>query len=203
MTVNGTPASGDSFSVAPAGKASVFSTLSNLIGTLSSGTLTTAQLATQIGGALQQIDGAINQFSTVSASVGARLNSVTASQSTGQAEQTDLKGSISQISDTDYAAAITRLSSEQITLQAAQESYASIAKLVSSTTCRDSHFAARRGASREVPSIFSGSRPPGSSCHRDTDTGVEREAVNEAATTARRTGVRRLNETSGVIRQCH
>jgi flagellar hook-associated protein 3 FlgL len=129
VTVNGTPASGDSFSIATAGKASVFSTLSNLIGTLSSGTQTTGQLATQIGGALQQIDGAINQFSTVSASVGARLNSVTASQSTGQAEQTDLKGSISQISDTDYAAAVTRLSSEQITLQAAQQSYALIAKL--------------------------------------------------------------------------
>jgi flagellar hook-associated protein 3 FlgL len=129
VNLSGTPATGDTFSVTAAGKASVFSTLSNLVNTLSSTSLNSAQIASQVGSALQQIDGAINQFSTVSASVGARLNSIGTTQTAGQAQQTDLKASISQISGTDYAAAVTALSTEQVTLQAAQQSYALIAKL--------------------------------------------------------------------------
>jgi flagellar hook-associated protein 3 FlgL len=128
VTLSGIPANGDTFTVAPAGKASAFSALSNLIGALS-GSGNSAQVTSQVGGAMQQIDNAITQFSTVSASVGARLNAVSSAQSTGQTEQTNLQGSISQISDTDYAAAVTQLSTEQIALQAAQQSYALIAKL--------------------------------------------------------------------------
>jgi flagellar hook-associated protein 3 FlgL len=61
--------------------------------------------------------------------VGARINSITASQSTAQAVQTSLTASVSQLSDVDYAAAITQLNTEEVSLQAAQLSYASIAKL--------------------------------------------------------------------------
>jgi flagellar hook-associated protein 3 FlgL len=128
VAITGTPAAGDQFTVAKAGTASAFSTLSGLINTLNS-TTSPAQLATQIGGALQQIDGAITNFSNVSASVGARLNSVTSTQTAAQSLQTDLQTSISQLSDTDYAAAVTQLSTQELSLQAAQESYASIAKL--------------------------------------------------------------------------
>ena len=129
VTLSGTPAAGDRFTVAAAGKASVFSTLSNLATALSSPTLTSAQITTRIGRALQQIDNAINQFSSVSASAGARLNSLATAQAAGQTTQTDLKSSISQLADTDYASAVTQLSTEQVTLQAAQQSYALIAKL--------------------------------------------------------------------------
>jgi flagellar hook-associated protein 3 FlgL len=43
--------------------------------------------------------------------------------------QTQLQGTVSQRADTDYAAAVTRLSTQELALQAAQQSYASIAKL--------------------------------------------------------------------------
>lgn len=129
VAITGTPAAGDQFTVAKAGTASAFSTLSGLISTLKSTTLSSAQIATQIGGALQQIDGSISNLNNVSASVGARLNSITSSQSSAQSVQTNLTTSISQLSDVDYAAAITRLNTEELSLQAAQESYASIAKL--------------------------------------------------------------------------
>jgi len=129
VTITGTPAAGDQFTVAKAGTASAFSTLSSLVTTLSSGTLSTAQLTTQIGGALEQVDAAITNLNNVSASVGARLNSITSSQSSAQSIQTNLQTSISQLSDVDYAAAITQLNTEELSLQAAQESYASIAKL--------------------------------------------------------------------------
>jgi flagellar hook-associated protein 3 FlgL len=126
--LSGIPAAGDQFTVSPAGNASMFSTLSALANTLSS-TTDPAQLATQIGGALTQIDGAISHLGVVSASVGARLNAVTTAQSGEQNSQTNLQGSISKLSDVDYAAATTQLSTEELALQAAQESYASLAKL--------------------------------------------------------------------------
>jgi flagellar hook-associated protein 3 FlgL len=129
IPITGTPAAGDTFTVAKAGNASAFSTLSSLIATLSDPTLSSAQIASQIGGSLQQIDNAISNMSNVSASVGARLNSITSSQGAATALQTNLTTSVSQLSDTDYAAAITRLNTEEVSLQAAQESYASIARL--------------------------------------------------------------------------
>jgi len=129
VPISGTPAAGDSFTVAKAGTASAFSTVSNLVATLNSSTLNNAQIATQIGGSLQQIDNAITRLNDVSASVGARINAITSSQTSAQSEQTNLTASISQLQDIDYAAAITQLNTEEISLQAAQASYASIAKL--------------------------------------------------------------------------
>jgi flagellar hook-associated protein 3 FlgL len=129
MTINGTPAAGDTFTVSPSGTSSAFDTLSNLISTLQSSTLNNGQLATQVGAAIQQISNSITNFSNVSASVGSRLNAITASQSTAQTNQTSLKTNIATITNTDYAAATTALSSEELALQAAQESYASLEKM--------------------------------------------------------------------------
>lgn len=128
VSISGNPATGDTFSVSPAGKASVFSTLAGLVATLTSSS-GNGQRATQVGGAIQQIDNALNQLANVQAAVGARLNTVSAAQSSAQSQQTTLQGVISKITDTDYAAAVTQLSTEQIGLQAAQQSYSMIARL--------------------------------------------------------------------------
>ncbi len=129
LDLSGTPNAGDSFTVAPAGTASVFSTVSGLISTLSSTTLNAAQIATQINQGLEQIDGAMNHIDNTQASVGARVNAVTASQTTAQSEQTAYQAQVAQLSNTDYAQATTQLSTEELALQAAQESYASMEKL--------------------------------------------------------------------------
>jgi flagellar hook-associated protein 3 FlgL len=129
VTVSGNPAAGDTFTVSPAGKQSAFGALSNLITTLNSSTLNNGQLATQISAAIQQINNSITNFSNVSASVGARLNSITTEQSAAATNQTNLKINIGDITNTDYTAATTQLSTEELALQAAQASYASIAKL--------------------------------------------------------------------------
>lgn len=129
VTLSGSPAAGDTFTVASAGKTSAFATLSGLITTLNSTTLNSAQIATQVSQSLEQIDGAINNLGNVSAAVGGRLNAVTSSQSSAQSRQTNLQTSITNLSATDYAAATTQLSSEEVALQAAEESYASMAKL--------------------------------------------------------------------------
>ena len=129
VPITGTPAAGDTFTIAKAGTASVFSTLQGLVNTLSAKNLTSAQISTQSGTALQQIDNAITNLGDVSASAGARVDSITSSQTAAQTTQTSLTGEISNLSDVDYAAAITQLNTEELSLQAAQESYASIAKL--------------------------------------------------------------------------
>jgi len=129
VTLNGTPAAGDQFTLAPSGTTSAFSALSNLIGTLNSTTLNNGQRTTQINAAVQQIQNSITNFSNVSASVGARLNSITAAQSSATTIETNLKTNVGTIQNTDYTAATTQLSTEELALQAAQESYASIEKL--------------------------------------------------------------------------
>lgn len=126
VTLNGTPAAGDSFSISPAGTTSAFDALSSLIATLRSGTLNGGQRATQIGAAVQQINNTITNFSNVSASVGSRLNAITASQAAAQTNQTTLQGNIGTITNTDYAAATSALSGQELALQAASQSYASI-----------------------------------------------------------------------------
>jgi flagellar hook-associated protein 3 FlgL len=128
-TITGTPAAGDTFTVAPAGTASAFSTISGLITALNNPNLSSAQLSTQVGTAVEQIDGAVNNFGVVQASVGARINAITASNTSAQTTQTDMTTSVSAIQDVDYAAATTQLSTEELALQAAQESYASISHL--------------------------------------------------------------------------
>ena len=129
VTISGTPAAGDTFSVAPAGTTSAFSAISNLITTLQSTSLNNGQLATQIGSSIQQVQNTITSFSNVSASAGSRLNAITAAQSAASTNQTNMKTNVSSITDVDYAAATTALSSEELALQAAQESYASLEKM--------------------------------------------------------------------------
>jgi len=129
VTVTGAPVTGDQFTVAAAGTASVFSTLSALVSTLTSTTLNSAQLTTQVGTALQQLQGAVAHMGDVQASVGSRVDVITSAQSSAQTQQTNLQSSVSSLQDVDYAAAVTQLNTEEVSLQAAQESYASLAKL--------------------------------------------------------------------------
>jgi flagellar hook-associated protein 3 FlgL len=75
------------------------------------------------------VQNTITSFSNVSASAGSRLNAITAAQSAASTNQTNMKTNVSSITDVDYAAATTALSSEELALQAAQESYASLEKM--------------------------------------------------------------------------
>ena len=129
VPITGTPAAGDTFTVAKAGNSSAFSTIQGLITTLTTPGLSPALTASQIGSSLQQIDNAITNMTNVSASVGARINAITSSQTSAQTLQTNLTTAVSQISDVDYAAAITQLNTQEIALKATQASYASISQL--------------------------------------------------------------------------
>jgi flagellar hook-associated protein 3 FlgL len=126
VTLSGTPATNDTFNVAPSTNQSVFTTVQNLATALGQGDATPAaqtQLGNSIANAVNGIDQALDHLQTVQASVGARLNSVTAQQSVATAQQTQLQESITSVQGLDYASAITTLDSQNTTLSAAMQAF--------------------------------------------------------------------------------
>jgi flagellar hook-associated protein 3 FlgL len=126
IALSGQPAVGDSFDVAASGNQSLFATVQNLVTALQAGANSASSkpaLNNAIAGALNNIDQAISQTSTVQANVGGRLNTITTQQSQATSQQTQLQRSISSLQSLDYASAITSLDSQNTTLSAALQAY--------------------------------------------------------------------------------
>ncbi len=126
VTLNGQPAAGDSFSVAPSTHQSLFATVQNIVSALQVGGSTsqaTAQLNNAMASGLNNIDQALSSLSNVRASVGARLNSITTQQSVAGSQKIQLQSSISSLQSLDYASAITTLDQQNTTLSAALQAY--------------------------------------------------------------------------------
>jgi flagellar hook-associated protein 3 FlgL len=132
VTVTGDPAAGDSFTVAPAGTQSMFTTLQQITTALSApvnGPADSAQLTTSVANALTQIDQDVNHLSTVSASVGSRLDLLTSTNTTRSNDGVQLATDLSNVQNVDYTSAIANLNQQMVGLQAAQEAYAAVAQL--------------------------------------------------------------------------
>jgi flagellar hook-associated protein 3 FlgL len=126
VTINGAPAAGDTFSVAPSANQSVFTTVQNLVSALQTGASSPASQAVlnnSVNTAINNIDQALNQTSNVRSSVGGRLNSITTQQSVSSSQQIQLQSSISSLQSLDYASAITKLNEQNTTLSAAMQAY--------------------------------------------------------------------------------
>ena len=127
VTLSGQPAAGDSFSVAPSGNQSLFTSVQNLVTALqqtgSTSSTASAQLNNSINAAINNIDQALAQTQTVQSSVGARLNTITTQQSVASDQQVQLKQSISTLQSLDYPSAITSLDSQNTTLSAAMQAF--------------------------------------------------------------------------------
>jgi flagellar hook-associated protein 3 FlgL len=126
VTLTGQPAAGDSFTVTPSTKQSVFTTVQNLVTALQSGSSSPAsqtQLSNSIAGIIHNIDQALTNASTVQASVGGRLNSITTQLSVGTSQQAQLTQSISSLQGLNYATAYTTLESQNTTLSAAMQAF--------------------------------------------------------------------------------
>jgi flagellar hook-associated protein 3 FlgL len=132
VAVSGAAAAGDSFLIARSGSENVFKTIDSLLSTVSarlSDETGKAQFQNQINSALQQLDQAETHFLNARTSVGGRLSMLQNVESTRQDSLTHLEATLSSIRDSDYTAAISRLSQQSLGLQAAQQSYAKIAEL--------------------------------------------------------------------------
>jgi flagellar hook-associated protein 3 FlgL len=126
VTLSGTPAAGDSFTLAPSTNQSLFTTVQNLVKTLQAGISTTgsgAQFGNSINSAINNIDQALQGSSNVRATVGGRLNTITTQQSVAATQQVQLQKTISGLQSLDFATAITTLDQQNTTLSAALQAF--------------------------------------------------------------------------------
>lgn len=132
VTIDGSPAANDSFTVTTATSEDLFTTVDKLRQTLRSTTTTPAQkaqLTSALGATLTQLDNGLAHIGDVRAEVGARLNSIEETQSNRADTKLTLESTLSDLKDLDYAEAVSRLTLQQTGLQAAQASYARLAQL--------------------------------------------------------------------------
>jgi len=130
--VKGAPANGDSFSVTPSQKQSVFATITNLIQTLktpATGDAGKSALTNNLNLASQNMKNALDNVLTVQASVGARMKEVDALDSTGSDLNIQYQTTLSGLQDLDMVKAISLYTQQQQTLQAAQMSFKTMSGL--------------------------------------------------------------------------
>ncbi|MCX7166887.1 MAG: flagellar hook-associated protein FlgL [Rhodocyclales bacterium] len=132
VTINGAPANGDSFSIAPSTSQSVFATLANLIGALEAPTGTAAgdaRYMNEIGFAVNNLDQASNNILGIRSQVGSRMNELDSLGSAADNLSLQYQQTLSNLQDVDYARTISDLTRTQTALQAAQQSFVKIAQL--------------------------------------------------------------------------
>jgi flagellar hook-associated protein 3 FlgL len=131
MDIKGAPADGDSFSVDPSAKQSVFTTITNLIQTLRApaGSVQGAALANGLNTASSNMKNALDNVLTVQASVGSRMKELDNLDSTGDDLNIQYQTTLSNLQDLDMVKAISLFSQQQQTLQAAQMSFKTMSGL--------------------------------------------------------------------------
>jgi len=134
FAIQGAPASGDQFTIQPSTNESVFTTVSNLIKTLSTPTnpsnpASVALLTAGINNAMAGLNNSLNSVLTAEASQGARLNQLTALTTNANNLGLQYKQTLSNLQDLDYNAAVSNLTQEQTILTAAQKSFVQVENL--------------------------------------------------------------------------
>ncbi|HEY8519049.1 MAG TPA: flagellar hook-associated protein FlgL [Gammaproteobacteria bacterium] len=132
VVLDGAPAAGDSFAVGPAGTVSVFAIVDELAAALEAPTgapgaraLTSHAVTT----AVQNLDQALGRVLELRTGVGARLNTLEQWQNANADELLELRSSLSEIEDLDYAEAVSRFRLQQVALEAAQAAQVQLAGL--------------------------------------------------------------------------
>lgn len=132
VTVQGEPADGDAFNVGPAARQDIFTTIDRMIDTLRTPDTPQANKAAMQNGfyeAIENLSRASEHFIDVRAAGGARMATLDRSADEREAQLLSVRSTLSEIRDLDYAEAISRLSREMATLEAAQLSYQRIQSL--------------------------------------------------------------------------
>ena len=132
LAASAAPASGDTFSLAPSGAQSIFATVQNLIATLKSSTSVpggNARLQNGLDAALANIDQALDHTLSVRADAGATLRELDTLAS-GNSDQTlQYDQTLSRLQDLDYNQALSDFARQQVSLEAAQKSFAKVTSL--------------------------------------------------------------------------
>jgi flagellar hook-associated protein 3 FlgL len=132
VVVRGEPATGDTFTIAPAATKDIFSALDDLASSLESSDTTASGRSlvnTAVAAGLTQFDQALNHVLDTRAVVGVRLGTLDSAQTFREQTDDQLATSIGELRDLDYAEAIARMNQQLTSLQAAQAAYTRIAQL--------------------------------------------------------------------------
>lgn len=130
--IKGAPADGDAFTVAPSGKQSVFTTLTDLIATLRAPVVEGTGSAALTGGLIKANENLASALDSVlgeRATAGARMKELDDLDSAGEDLDIQYAGTLSQLQDLDMVAAITQFTQQQFSLEAAQKSFKSLSGL--------------------------------------------------------------------------
>jgi flagellar hook-associated protein 3 FlgL len=132
VTISGAPQAGDTFEVNAAGTESLFETARALVDTVNAASDTPgarAQFASRMGTLIEQLTTGIDHLSGIRAEVGTRLGTIDSAANAREALEVEAQKVISELRDVDYAEAITRMNSQLVSLQAAQQSYTRLSNL--------------------------------------------------------------------------
>ena len=124
-SISGTPNTGDSFDISQGRYRDIFTTLNGLTDTLNSG-LSNDQRAANLTQAQDDIEAFFNKVLDVRTSIGGRLNALQTQFDNNDAVRVSTRETISILRDVDLAEAISQLTLEQTTLDAAQAIFARI-----------------------------------------------------------------------------
>ena len=125
MTLTGTPAAGDSYSLGTV--ASAFDVLGNFVRSLQSGN--SAVTAFGANQAIAGMDATQDSVSQVRSAVGSRMVEVESQQNVTSAMTLQYSETLSNLQDADYASAVSNLTQRSTYLQAAQQSFMKVSNL--------------------------------------------------------------------------
>ena len=134
LDIQGAPANGDTFTVVPSTNESIFKTISDLITALNATVPTAANggttgLTNSLNRGLNNLDNALNNILSIRSSLGLRLQEVDALQTAGDDLSLQFKQTLSQLQDVDYNKALSDVTQQMTSLQAAQKSFAAVSNL--------------------------------------------------------------------------
>ena len=128
LSIAGTPADGDSFSIKASTHQDVFTTITDLIQLLQA-TPAGAALTNGLSGVQRNLDNAMENVLAMRTATGARLKELDSIKSAGEDRALQYSETLSRLQDLDYAKAVSELTQQQVNLEAAQKSFVKIAGL--------------------------------------------------------------------------
>lgn len=132
VAVTGTPAAGDSFTVAPSTAQDLFTTLRNAIAALNTPQSTApakGNFRTALDRSLTEIDAGAEKLLAARAQFGSGLRELDALDDAHAGARNQLEGEITRLTALDYAAAVSEFTAEQQALEAAQKAFQGMTSL--------------------------------------------------------------------------
>lgn len=129
ITLEGEPDVGDTFTLSPAGKQSMFDTLDQIATVLERGAndgAGRAQLYSSLNRGLEDLDQSILRVSETRTRIGSRLSTIENQRDLNEGYRLVSQQTLADVRDLDYTAAISELTQQLTALEAAQKTFARI-----------------------------------------------------------------------------